>query len=188
MPDESTIDRAKAAKARYRASVKGRATEDAHRRKRQQTPECKAYMKKYLKEYGQRPAARDRDNARYHNDPKRRESAIDRGKERWRDPAMREQKQVQDYARNAKHKYGLTMSELEAMAKRQRNRCAVCGKKKVPGAKLVIDHCHKTGKVRGLLCRNCNTALGLAGDQREAVKIWADSALRYLEGKPNAKR
>jgi hypothetical protein len=45
-------------------------------------------------------------------------------------------------------------------------------------AKLMVDHCHATGKVRGLLCHNCNRALGLLKDDKSTIR----RALEYLEG------
>ena len=45
-------------------------------------------------------------------------------------------------------------------------------------SKLVVDHCHATGKVRGLLCHNCNRALGLLKDKISVLK----NAIQYLEG------
>ena len=44
--------------------------------------------------------------------------------------------------------------------------------------KLVVDHCHATGTVRGLLCHNCNRALGLLHDNTEVLL----NAIKYLEG------
>lgn len=44
--------------------------------------------------------------------------------------------------------------------------------------KLVVDHCHSSGEVRGLLCHNCNRALGLFKDSRENLL----NAVEYLEG------
>lgn len=46
--------------------------------------------------------------------------------------------------------------------------------------KLVVDHCHATGHVRGLLCHNCNRALGLLKDSEQALQ----RALKYLQAKP----
>lgn len=57
-------------------------------------------------------------------------------------------------------KYDLTPEELEEMKAAQAYRCAVCARKR----KLVIDHNHETGLVRGLLCTQCNVALGMLGD------------------------
>lgn len=66
----------------------------------------------------------------------------------------------QNRARQLKSRYGLTPTAWEAMAAGQGYRCALCRRQ----TKLVVDHDHETGKVRGLLCRACNTALGALGD------------------------
>ncbi len=56
---------------------------------------------------------------------------------------------------------------LESIREWLGNRCAICG---IPAAwDLVVDHDHKTGKVRGLLCRSCNTLEGMASD---SIKDW----------------
>lgn len=52
----------------------------------------------------------------------------------------------------------------------QEGRWAICAKEKV----LVIDHCHKTGVVRGLLCNACNQAIGALGDQYQALVVAAE--------------
>lgn len=56
--------------------------------------------------------------------------------------------------------HGISPSYFENLRTAQSNECAICHKKE----KLVIDHDHKTGKVRGLLCRNCNLAIGYLED------------------------
>ena len=56
----------------------------------------------------------------------------------------------------------------------QDNRCAICGA--MPKKPLFVDHCHVTGKVRGLLCVSCNTALGLLKDSITAL----EQAIKYL--------
>jgi len=62
-------------------------------------------------------------------------------------------------------KYGITFDDFKAMLKNQNYQCAICG---IHQAQLVyrmaVDHDHSTGKVRGLLCRPCNHALGLLKD------------------------
>jgi hypothetical protein len=78
-------------------------------------------------------------------------------------------------------KYGMTAAQYEAMFISQGGKCAVCGsdgsnhfsKYGVPSP-LLIDHDHKTGKVRGLLCSNCNSALGQAHDNPELLEMLAE--------------
>lgn len=53
-------------------------------------------------------------------------------------------------------RYGLTIEEYRALLNSQSNMCAICDKKPPGKRPLVIDHCHDTGKVRGLLCYGCN--------------------------------
>jgi len=70
-----------------------------------------------------------------------------------------------DRRRYLKKKYGISEEVFNWMLKKQYNACAVCDKE----AKLVIDHDHATGVIRGLLCTKCNTALGLLGDDKESL-------------------
>ncbi|MET7613789.1 endonuclease VII domain-containing protein [Streptomyces seoulensis] len=68
----------------------------------------------------------------------------------------------------------LTVAERDAMVDSQRGLCVIC--LNAPAAH--VDHCHKTGRVRGVLCFNCNSAIGKLGDDPEAVR----RAAAYLEG------
>ena len=66
-------------------------------------------------------------------------------------------------ARQLKHRYGITIEEYDKMLISQNNGCAICGKETAYNSgekRLHVDHCHITGKVRGLLCSQCNTTLG----------------------------
>ena len=72
-----------------------------------------------------------------------------------------------------KWKYGLDDSEFKAMSASQDGRCAICQVE----ASLVVDHCHGTGRVRGLLCHGCNVGLGFFRDNQESLR----SAIEYLE-------
>ena len=76
--------------------------------------------------------------------------------------------------RNLKAKYGLTVREYESIHVAQSGKCAICGRDE-NGRKLAVDHNHKTGEIRGLLCDSCNPRLGILEDY-EFVLI----ANRYL--------
>ena len=78
-----------------------------------------------------------------------------------------------------KRNYGLTFEEFEAMLSNQDNCCAICKSTKPLGRhkRFNVDHHNKTGNVRGLLCSNCNTALGLVDDNIHTLK----SMIEYLE-------
>lgn len=79
--------------------------------------------------------------------------------------------------RKLQRRYGITSADYTAMARAQRWRCAICARPPYPaGSKLVVDHCHRTHQVRGLLCHTCNAALGLMGDHPERL----ERAAQYL--------
>ncbi|QBP05798.1 putative integration and excision endonuclease VII [Synechococcus phage S-B28] len=60
-----------------------------------------------------------------------------------------------------KSKYGLSEKDYTILFEKQQGRCKICGKENPDDYHgLCVDHDHKTGKVRGLLCHNCNSALG----------------------------
>ena len=76
-------------------------------------------------------------------------------------------------------KYGISLIEKVAMARAQANKCQICGHpSETPnGGSLVVDHCHTSGAVRGLLCTNCNWMLGLARDNPDVLS----RAIAYLD-------
>lgn len=74
-----------------------------------------------------------------------------------------------------KDRYGITLTEYEEISDEQGNRCGICGNK--PGKyPLNVDHEHKSGYIRGLLCQRCNRGLGLIGDNL----VRAELAVEYL--------
>jgi hypothetical protein len=73
-----------------------------------------------------------------------------------------------------KRKYGMTLAERDEMIASRMGLCANC--LKAPA--VHVDHCHETGRVRGVLCFNCNSAIGKLGDDPDAVR----RAAAYLEG------
>lgn len=74
-----------------------------------------------------------------------------------------------------KAKYGLSLEEYQELYDKQKGRCASCGKKR----KLVVDHCHTSGKVRALLCGGCNTALGMLEENPELLERLASYIRRF---------
>jgi Recombination endonuclease VII len=99
-------------------------------------------------------------------------------------------KRLSEYSKKHayKKKYGLDEAAYEAIRTSQDGRCAICrdplrkwfakwGEKGNRGDAANVDHCHKTGKIRGLLCTRCNRALGLFRDS----PTFCRSAARYLE-------
>ena len=77
-----------------------------------------------------------------------------------------------------KKSFGISMQEYLDMYLAQNGRCAIC-RQESPDAKkvLAVDHCHKTGAIRGLLCVHCNIALGNFRDDIEVLKM----AIEYLK-------
>jgi hypothetical protein len=107
-------------------------------------------------------------------DKERRERLRAEGKlKRQRPEAEREQRM--------KREYGITTKDYEAMVEAQNNECAICfaSGEQERNSKLVIDHCHASGKVRGLLCNKCNLLLGHANDSIGQL----EQAILYLSDK-----
>jgi len=89
----------------------------------------------------------------------------DKNPEKWRDSHYR-------------RTYRLSVEEYSALLTKQGGKCAICGcTESRDGSRFAVDHCHDTGKVRGLLCRPCNSAIGFLNDDYQT----ALSAARYLQ-------
>jgi len=74
-------------------------------------------------------------------------------------------------------KYGITTDDYNQMVESQNNKCKICGTDEPRGTGgWKVDHCHTTGKVRGLLCNNCNVGLGYFKDNIESLQ----AAIQYL--------
>jgi hypothetical protein len=86
------------------------------------------------------------------------------------------------YSRSArlKLKYGITTIEYNELLNKQNGCCSICGSNDTKDGKaknFYIDHDHKTGKIRGLLCRHCNLLLGFSQDQINIL----ENAIKYLK-------
>ena len=80
--------------------------------------------------------------------------------------------------RTIKNAYGIEIEDYKNLLLKQNGRCAICFTDKFSSKQQYfhIDHCHKTGKVRGLLCLQCNAALGYFKDSKENL----ERAIKYL--------
>jgi hypothetical protein len=84
---------------------------------------------------------------------------------------------IQDKNNARKRKYGISNNEFLSLKSKQNGNCAICFNKLKPGIYSHLDHCHKTGKIRGILCNTCNRGLGYLQDSQDNLK----SALKYLK-------
>lgn len=80
--------------------------------------------------------------------------------------------------RGIKTLYGITEDEYQNLLEKQHHVCAICKGKNINERRLSVDHCHITGLIRGLLCFNCNVALG---SFKENPKL-LENALKYIKG------
>jgi len=81
-----------------------------------------------------------------------------------------------------KKRYGITLMQYNQLLTIQNNTCAICkiAETEIKHGRntyLAVDHCHISGKVRGLLCYKCNSLLGFVNDKIETLK----NAIKYLE-------
>jgi len=75
-----------------------------------------------------------------------------------------------------KVKYGITAEQFKLLANKQDGLCAICKKQEKLGTALSVDHCHESGRIRGLLCRQCNVGIGNLGHDIELL----EKAIKYL--------
>ncbi|HLX52361.1 MAG TPA: endonuclease VII domain-containing protein, partial [Aquella sp.] len=80
-----------------------------------------------------------------------------------------------------KQSYGISLKEYNSLKKAQNNLCAICNKRPETRVtkkyRLCVDHNHATGKVRGLLCFGCNSALGYVNENKDIIK----NMIKYLD-------
>ena len=108
--------------------------------------------------------------------PKNHKETIRERSKRWR----KDNKELYTNAvtnSTLKKKYGITLDDYNLMYKEQKGVCAICDLEELSGKRLAVDHCHETGKVRGLLCFACNTSLGKFNDSISTL----ESAINYLK-------
>lgn len=167
-------------RARYHSDPEVR----ARRLSQVRTPEAnREYMRKYYAENKDKWRARHEDPAirerrsrlrkeRYANDAEFRERCKKAARDI--DPAKRRDQRM-------RRAYGIGAAEFDELIRRQGGGCAICRSVVGDGADrpLYVDHCHRSGKVRGLLCSSCNFGIGKF---RDDVALLA-RAIDYLEGR-----
>ena len=79
-------------------------------------------------------------------------------------------------AGHLKRKYGMTIEQYDLLLSKQGGNCAICGRKPRPDISLHLDHDHDSGRVRGVLCFRCNSALGDFDDDANLLQ----QALAYV--------
>jgi hypothetical protein len=81
-------------------------------------------------------------------------------------------------ATRRKREFGITDKEYNNLYNKQSGVCAICGREEseIQQKSLCVDHCHNTGKIRGLLCHSCNVGLGRFEDDINRLQ----SAIKYL--------
>lgn len=130
------------------------------------TYQCKACRNAKYKEYYHANADKMKE---------KRESTKEYRKEYYNDP----ERKLQYRRKYIEREFGIKYEQYDQMLEEQKGVCAICGCSETkPNAKyLAVDHNHETGIVRGLLCNNCNRALGLLKDNKEILQ----NAIKYLE-------
>ena len=100
-------------------------------------------------------------------------------RERFNENKARSAKNNPEKTKNTqlKIKFAITIDLYNKILQQQNGKCAICFLSCKTGRDLAVDHCHKTKKVRGLLCSNCNTSLGGFKDSIDNLL----SAIEYLK-------
>ena len=79
------------------------------------------------------------------------------------------------YLNKIRDKFKISETDYNILLAEQNNLCLICNKSE-KDRRLSVDHCHKTGNIRGLLCRTCNLAIGYFNDDTTLLK----NAIQYL--------
>lgn len=124
-------------------------------------------------------ALRDRSYYLANREAKKRYSRMWSANNKDKRKKYRERNKKRIKSLNLKRLYGITIEEYEEMFAKQNGCCGIC---KRPQSKfkraLSVDHSHRTGNIRGLLCLSCNRAIGIFRDSPELLK----RAVKYLKG------
>lgn len=137
----------------------------------------KKYMKGYMQIYLKKPHVIEKIkkyNKQYNQNPKNKASNKERRKIYLSNPENKEKAKIKAILT----KYRLSQEEFKKILGKSGGKCEICYVS-LYGLeyKLNIDHCHKTNKVRGILCRNCNLGIGFFEENKKVLS----SAIKYLK-------
>ncbi len=176
-----TSDEQKELISRYRRDYQRRWREERHKNPKLQALDKALDLLRYNKKMKDPEGYKKIQESRLKSDAKR--DKVQRSAERLvrYHETKTPEKQKEISRKSRLKKYNLTGEELDALKVKQNNKCAICGKeetlvKREQVCELSIDHDHKTGKERGLLCNNYNRAMGMFGDDKKILS----KAVEYL--------
>ena len=170
----------KAVTRKYRSSVKGKIAIERHIKSDKRKETCDAWK---LTPNGQAYLESRRiKSIEYRKIPEVRESRLEYMKQ-WHIDNPVSPDEYKDG--RLQRIYGITLDEYNELLIKQNYSCKICGKHESEfDRKLSVDHNHTTGKIRGLLCGNCNTGLGLFKDNKELLLKSVD----YLKEDEDARK
>lgn len=88
---------------------------------------------------------------------------------------------LKERAANLKRMFGISLNEYDKKLEEQNGVCAICGGLCKSGKRLAVDHDHKTGQIRELLCGNCNGGLGKFQDNPELLEKAAEYIRKHRD-------
>lgn len=114
------------------------------------------------REEAKRRNAAQRRAARAQETPERRAARLAQRRDREAGPEYK----ADQKARRFQQKHGVSREDADRMIAEREGRCDICGR---TDRRHVVDHCHDTGKVRGILCSQCNSGIGMLGDDLDTL-------------------
>ncbi len=138
----------------------------------------KEKVREYMREYSKKYRAANIEKARKANREwyeRNREKQVAYGRTRY----------LEKRESHLKIKYGISMDDYKVLHAAQGGRCAICAVDKTNGrggpSLFHVDHCHRTKRVRGLLCNSCNRMIGLGKDDPAILRAGADYVERHAQ-------
>jgi DNA mismatch repair ATPase MutL len=155
---EKNKDKIRAQKKSYREANKDKIREQ----RKKQYEANKDAKKRKSREYYEANKEKSRKKRKDWND-------ANRDKMNEYNKAYREKNHDKSRHRTVKYKYGLTSSEYDSLVEQSGGTCPICGIlfdwiDRHKANRPCVDHCHESGKIRGLICGKCNAALGMFYD------------------------